>query len=536
MKKFGILVVVIGVVLAGMAFFAREKKDVIIAKVAQKAVDYLPVPEGQEEEVAALTAIAKVFLANDGRTRRIFLMLQNNFELRPTGGFLGQFAIIEIRNGQIVHTEIMDANVFDKQFKSDHLAPPPLAKYMGIKKWKFRDANWSPDFPTTVADVLHFYSLKEGNDPDFDAVIALNATLLDKILAITGPITVTTKSRQRGTFDVTFSADGGAWTLQEAVEKEILLRDAAIARAEEEDALKGTHYSPPLDDNGKKIRKVHPWERTNRKQIMKDLGAQIVARLMAPAQLPQTIPALIGFGLDGLANKDIQIWLKDPALQERARAFAWTGEVDTQWEGDYLFVVDANLGSLKSDHYVTRTIEHTVDFRGRGAEKNDVAAGRMVRYRTPALKEQIMAGTYRAPRALATTRVTYTHSAQKEDWDTKDYHSYTRMIVPAGVQWIVREWFFPPSVDTKTFANRTVYNYKFDVLIGNPPMPTMLQYILPASITESDYRFKIQKQSGIGTVPFTLTVILRDGTRLRYHTDALMHDMVLRKEDLMPVK
>lgn len=523
---------ILGLVGTGGFFVIKKNKDSIITEVAKKAIDYLPVPDGQEAEMATLTEIVKYFLTDDGRTYRILVMLQNNFELRPTGGFLGQFAILEIRNGQIVKTEIMDANIFDKQIKSDRLAPPPLAKYMGIKKWKFRDANWSPDFPTAVQDVLHFYGLKEENNVDFDAVFAINATILDDVLDITGPITVTTKSRQKGTFDVIFDVSNGAWTLQEAVEKDILLRDAAVERAEEEDEIKGTKYKPPLDENGKKIRKVHSWERVNRKEVMKDLGVEMINRLTNPKRLHETIPRLIAFSLDGLANKDIQMWFKDLELQNSARAHAWTGEVDTQWDGDYLFVVDANMGSLKSDYYVKRSIEHTVDFRGLGAEQNDPLVGRMVRYRTPALKERIMTGTYRAPRALATTRVTYTHAATKEDWDTKDYHSYTRMIVPADVQWIVREWFFPPSIDTEMFANRTVYNYKFDVLIGNPPMPTMLQYILPVSISEENYRFKVQKQSGIGTVPFTLMVIMRDGTKYIYETD-LTHDMEIGIGDMI---
>ncbi len=530
--------IVIGIALAmalviGALAFLKKNEATVITVAAKRAIDYLPAPDGEEAAMRALTTIAKRFLTDDGRTWRIFVMLQNNFELRPTGGFLGQFAVLEVRDGRIVHMEIMDANIFDKQFKSDRLALPPLAKYMGIKKWKFRDANWSPDFPTAVQDVLHFYSLAPGVNADFDAVIAMNATLLDDLLAITGPITVTTKSRQRGTFDITFTADNAAWQLQEAVEKEILLRDRAVAAAEAEAERTGEKYKEPRDENGKKIRRVHPWERVQRKDIMKDLGAQIAERLMAPTRLHETVPALISFILNGLATKDIQMWFKDAELQSLARAQHWTGEVDTQWDGDYLFVVDANLGSLKSDRYVKRAIEHTVDFRGLGAEQNDAAAGRMVRYRTADLKARIMAGTYRAPRALATTRVTYTHTAQKEDWDTKDYHSYTRMIVPRGAQWIVREWFFSPSVDTETFANRTVYAYKFDVLIGERPvLPTMLQYVLPAGITEEDYRFKIQKQSGIGDVPFTLTVVRRDGTKWRYHTDALRHDMELTWDDL----
>ena len=535
MKKIILIGAMIGVAIGAVLLLSKERKDVIVTTVAKKAIDYLPAPEGQEKEMAVVTDIMKRFLTADGTTHRILILLQNNFELRPTGGFLGQFAVVELRNGHVVRTEIVDANVFDKEIKSDRPAPPVLAKYMGIKKWKFRDANWSPDFPTAVQDVLHFYGLKPGNNTDFDAVVAMNATLLNELLAITGDITIRTKSRQRGAFDVTFTAADGAWTLQQAVEKEILLRDEAVARAEAQAEATGERYKEPRDENGKKIRRVKPWERHNRKQIMKDLGNAIVERLMAPTRLSTTIPQMTSFALEALARKDIQLWFKDPALQAQARTQHWTGEVDTQWDGDYVMVVDANLGSLKTDRHITRTIEHTVDFRGLGAEVNNAAAGRMVRYRTADLKERVMAGNYRAPGPLATTRVTYEHAAQAPDWSTSDYHSYTRLIVPAGAHWLTREWFFAPSVDTETFANRTVYGYKFDVLINDPNfphiLPTMLQYTLPSTITDTNYAFKIQKQSGTGTIPFRLTVITTDGTRYTYSAD-LTHDLTVTLADM----
>lgn len=535
MKKvlaFVIVCVLIGV--GGFIFFKRNHETIIVT-AAKKIIDYLPAPAGQEEEMRALTDIAKAFLTDDGATHRIMLLLQNNYELRPTGGFLGQFAVLEIRGGTITRLDIMDANVFDKQIKSDRPAPPVLAKYMGIKKWKFRDANWSPDFPTAVQDILHFYALKPSNDPHFDAVVAINATMLNRIMRITGPISVETKSRQRGKFTVTFTSEDTAWQLQEAVEKEILLRDEAVAHAEAQAEATGEHYKEPRDENGKKIRRVKPWERAHRKDIMKDLGKEIITRLTDPKNLHKNVPALISAILAGVEEKDVQMWFSNQALQEKARAHHWTGEVDTQWDGDYLFVVDANLGSLKTDRHITRTIEHTVDFRGLGAEINNAAAGRMVRYKTADLKERIMAGNYRAPGPLATTRVTYEHMATAPDWSTSDYHSYTRLIVPAGVTWLTREWFFAPSVDTETFANRTVYGYKFDVLINDPNfphiLPTMLQYVLPTSITEENYAFKIQKQSGTGTIPFRLTVITTDGTRYTYSTD-LTHDLTVTLADM----
>lgn len=531
MKKLLIFVVVLALLGAGGYMLLKKNKGVVVTEVAKKAIDYLPTPEGREEEMATVTEIAKHFLTSDGTTHRIFVFLQNNMELRPTGGFLGQFAILEIRDGQIISSEFMDSNVLDQEIKTGERAPLELQKWLGIKSWKFRDSNWSPDFPTSVAKALEFYGKKEGANTDFDAVFALNATLLNDLLAITGPITIVNKKHPDG---ITFTQEDGLQELQRDVE-EIYLRDEMIRAAEKEAEELGIEYKRPKDENGKKIKLVTHAERNSRKDIIGALATAIEDKLFDVSEMKTTIPALVNFGLEGLTNKDVQMWFKDDELQAKIHKFYWTGEVDTEWDGDYLMIVDANVGALKSDYHIERAIEHTVDFRGLGAEKNDATAGRMVRYLTPSLQERIMAGTYRAPGPLATTRVTYTHTATESDWRTSDYHSYTRMIVPADTTWIVREWFFAPTVDTEEFANRTTYEYKFDVLISDPVLPTMLQYVLPDTITEEGYKFKIQKQSGIGTVPFVLTVIGSDGTTYQYETD-LSHDTIVTMDDMMIVE
>lgn len=533
-KKIFLILVVLTLVLAGIGYWQwRTNRGTVVTLVAKKAIDYLPTPDGQEAQMRAITTLAKSFLTDDGRTHRIFLMLQNNMELRPSGGFLGQYAVIEIRDGQIVGRAFEDANILDQRIDTQDVPPAQLAQYGEIKKWKFRDSNWSPDFPESVDKALYFYQAGGGN-PDMDAVVAVNATMLNDLLAITGPITLEGKNYE-GVGE--FNKDNALTKLQDVVER-VFIRDEVIKKAKKEAAALGIEYKTPRDENGKRIMKVSNAERQFRKNIIGDLIAVIEDRLMDPAKMRETVPALVGFGLNGLAHKDIQVWMKDSTLQETARAQKWTGEVDRSWSGDYLMVVDANLGALKSDYYVKRSIEHTVDFRGMGAAKNagssaaKVAATpgqRMVRYRTPELQAAIMGGTYRAPGPLATTRVTYQHTATAPDWRTSDYHAFTRMIVPAGAtNWITREWFPVPQITEEW--GRAVYGYKFDLIIGDT-MPLMLQYILPPTITEDNYAFKIQKQSGTGAVPLTLQVITKDGTTYEY-TATIDHDREIRLADM----
>jgi hypothetical protein len=74
---------------------------------------------------------------------------------------------------------------------------------------------------------------------------------------------------------------------------------------------------------------------------------------------------------------------------------------------DYLMIVDANLGALKSDYYIRRSLEYTVDFTGE------------------------------VPKA--TVLYAYAHTATRGDWRTSDYHTYTRVLAPSGSKYIDQE-------------------------------------------------------------------------------------------------
>jgi hypothetical protein len=84
---------------------------------------------------------------------------------------------------------VEDANLLDQRITADVDAPYPFEKMMQIKRWKFRDANFYPDYPSSVEKIKYFYRLAGGND-DFDGVLAVNASVLNDALELTGPIVV----------------------------------------------------------------------------------------------------------------------------------------------------------------------------------------------------------------------------------------------------------------------------------------------------------------------------------------------------------
>ncbi len=125
-------------------------------------------------------------LLGDQSPHRYLILLQNNNEIRPSGGFIGSYAIIDVDKGIIKTTSIHDVYDIDGSYKQVIEPPDYMKKFTG--NWRFRDSNYSADFPTTAAKAKWFLS-KEGG-PTVDTVIAINQGLLQGMLDITGPIQV----------------------------------------------------------------------------------------------------------------------------------------------------------------------------------------------------------------------------------------------------------------------------------------------------------------------------------------------------------
>ena len=532
MKKFIVILVIIGLIGGGAWWYVNSHKGAVLQKTIQSVDNVLKLEQlddSTREQFGVIQDIANAMLAQDDVTRRYLLLLQNNLELRPGGGFIGQYAVVEVKNGEVLSFEVEDSNVLDQTYKSDRELPEKLQKYLvGTRKWKFRDSNYSPHHPENVSNALHFYELS-GNDANFDGVFALNATLFEDVLEITGPISLTEKDYEKYG---EFSSDGALMKLEKIVEEPFFRADErkacekALEKAnvpEGDDRWEECQY----DEDGKKKKTVTHGQREARKYIL-----DVIAKEMLPKLLKiDNIEPLIIMATEALGQKDVQLWFKDESLQALAQGKNWTGEVDHEWDGDYVMISDTNVGALKSDYYMTRAMEYTVDFTGKSAEANDAAAGRMVRYIGEDVKEQVMEGSFVTSAPLATARMTYTNTATEPSYFNMDYHSFTRLYVPKGSTWYVREWFEPPGADTEDIfgGNKQVYGYKFDVLLGDT-IPTMLQYTLPNTITEDGYKLKVQKQSGIGNIPLTVIVVTSDGVE---HTKEVefVHDMVFELRD-----
>ncbi|MFN8556177.1 MAG: DUF4012 domain-containing protein [Dehalococcoidia bacterium] len=138
-------------------------------------------------DLTALAPAARVVLGMDG-PRTYAILGQNSAEIRPTGGFIGSLGLITLDQGRVVHQEYRSSYSFDNPALPVPPAPAPIARHIGGGGWALRDANWSPDVPTTARSVEDFLAYNQGIR--VDGVIAFDTFAVGGLLRALGPIAV----------------------------------------------------------------------------------------------------------------------------------------------------------------------------------------------------------------------------------------------------------------------------------------------------------------------------------------------------------
>ncbi len=250
--------------------------------------------------------------------QRYLLLFQNNNELRPTGGFIGSYGILELSSGKLTNLFIDDIYHLDSRVigKLNNEVPAPLKKYLKVKEWYLRDCNWNPDFSFSAQDCLNLYKVESADQKKIDGIITLTPDVVAKLFKIIG-------AQEVG--GVLFESDNFTNDLQKAVELYYQERGA-------------THW--------------------NRKDIIFSLANVIIDRFHDLSF--DDYQRVFNLLLNGLESKDILLYSQNSNLQDKLSTLGWTGEI-AKTKTDYLMVVDSNLASFKSDQYVDRTVHYQLD-------------------------------------------------------------------------------------------------------------------------------------------------------------------------------
>jgi hypothetical protein len=170
------------------------------------SIKTLPISNAQKDEIRAVwpllpkaesiilqaqNLIAPAFwLLGVGQSRRFLIQTLDTAELRPGGGFTGQYGILQIQDGRMSHLSLTDVNLLDYAGNGEEIGrkPPSAYSWETFPNWGVRDSNLSSDFPTTARMTIQLFEDEGGGPVDGD--IAFTPTLIGHIIDITGPIKV----------------------------------------------------------------------------------------------------------------------------------------------------------------------------------------------------------------------------------------------------------------------------------------------------------------------------------------------------------
>jgi hypothetical protein len=317
-----------------------------------------------------------------------------------------------------------------------------------------RDANWSPDFPTSAERVLDFYererSIAVGLPwPTQDGLVALQPGFFSALLAFTGPIEVQGKAFNAGNFmDV----------LQYEVE-----------------------MAPDITVEG-------------RKDLMGLVAEAIIAKIQA---MPRSDwPKLINIITTALNQKQILIYNRDPHIQSLVDDRNWSARTKPT-VGDFVWIIDANLAALKTDGVMSKSAHYTLDVR----DPNNPRANLTLTYTNT--NPQI---TWRYTRYRSYTRVYVPEGSRL----------ISSSGAMAGDLVQTRSRFVPGQVDVMKELGKTVFG-AFWAIEPNKTGKLSFTYELPAesvaSILDGTYRLDWPKQPGADNTEFNVKILFTISVR-----------------------
>jgi len=410
--------------------------------------------------------IAPEILKPEGE-RTCLLLIQNSDELRATGGFISSLAVLKLQGHRLASLRYLNSYDVEAYRTAHPPPPPPLREYMQAGVLLFRDANWSADYPTSAEVLATLFRSDMGEK--VDAVAAVDTFFIQLLLAALGPLPVPQ-------YNVTVTAENALETAIAFWEKP--LEGPAITERQAQGAAWLEHR--------------------------KDFGAAFLQALLERlANLsPQDVVHLARAIQQGIRGKHVMIWaLNSPALQADLRRAGLDGGLRDS-AGDYLLVVDSNVGWNKVDRNIERAVDYRLTMTAEG----------------PRAK---LCLTYRNLAAVQMTECV--HRARYEDTYealTKQcYWDYVRILVPWGS--VLRsvqgaEW----PLDVTSESGKA----SFGTLLVIPPgegRTLCLEYDLPPGIIGAagpalrSYHLLVQKQPGTAATRLEVNIALRDGGAFR---------------------
>ncbi len=264
-------------------------------------------------------------LLGDEHPQRYLVLLENNHESRPGGGFIGSYLIVDLNDGYLDSMTFNDVYEIDGQYYEDIEPPGEIAQL--TNNWRFRDSNYSPDLEISAAKAAWF--LEEEGGPGVDHVITVDLEFVNQLLEIIGPVKI-------DELPMALTSDNFSTVISYLVESK-------HSGVEAPKTILGSFVEAAQD----KLREKGPWL---------ELG-----------QLIQEMSA----------GKHVSAYSKTEHVQAFFEEWGLTGTIAPPVENeDYFALVHTSIGGNKTDAYIAQEITHQTVLSSNGTIQNQVSVTR----------------------------------------------------------------------------------------------------------------------------------------------------------------
>lgn len=418
-----------------------------------------------------------------GTPTNYLIEVLDSTELRPSGGFIGNYGYATLSGGRLTAAHITDVDLLDHPFEAagNTIAVPSQYQWfneiLGPGGWSLRDSDLDADFPTAARAGLTNYKLEGGTLP-VQGVIAITPTVMEQIMQITGPISV--------------PEYGETVTAQNLVALIHYHQLGGSAAGEGSDQI-------PSPDGHSSLRKRFT------ELLSEHLMTQV--RLLASADAAKFMHVF----LTGISSKDIQLYFTAPSM-EKLLTLADLDDSIQRSPGDSLMVVDANLSPNKANSFITNTVSDQVTITAQGA---------VVHHLT----------------------LTYAWDLPGQNYGNATYRDYVQVFMPPGSQ-LHSQSGWQPYPTTSAHGREVVAGF-FTLVFGQTHSIT-LSWVEPHAVTHDKsgwhYQYLVQRQAGILrtlhvqiTLPACAKSIALTNHALSQHGQALLLSEALGKDTTMGV-
>lgn len=253
------------------------------------------------------------------KEKKYIVLIQNDKELRPTGGFISAYSLFTVKGGNIQTEGSEDIYKLDSQLTKQVVAPKAYQAYLQVNALHLRDANISPDYLSSMNLFQDLYQTIP-TKKNYDGIIAVDTRFVLNMLDVLGPIEI------NGTKFSTEKVD--ACACPQIIYQLELYADQPVN-----------------------------FEKSDRKAIIGPLMQQMMAKTFSAPK--SAWPKILGTMIASLQNKDMLLYFKDSNAQNAAEKVNFAGRL-YQYDGDYLAINEANLGGAKSNLYIEEKVKQQV--------------------------------------------------------------------------------------------------------------------------------------------------------------------------------